>query len=167
VLAQKAHLLRGVEPRANPHMMMITNGGTGKSSFYKTTTGKVFDKVTRNSLLGYARGPDEIHKGTLDGRQLPVGIDQIESGEWGILDTVFNLMEYGEALISSGSVEIGIHCTAPIGLLGNVTNHSNPEKGMESILNHLTANPTIGRRMGILVYGDEYKAIKQRSTGAG
>lgn len=164
VLAEKAHLLRGVEPRANPHSALITNGGTGKSSFYRVTTGKVFDKVTRNSLLGYARGPDEIHPGTLNGVELPVAIDQVESGEWGILDTVFNLMEFGEASLSSGSVELNISCKAPIALLGNVTDHSSAEKGLESILSHLTANPTIGRRLGVLLYGNNYKTITQRSS---
>jgi len=164
VLAQKAHLLRGIDARATPHCVMITNGGVGKSSFYSVTTGKLYDKVTRNSLLGYARGPDEIHPGTLDGAQLTVAIDQIESGEWGILDTIFNLMEYGEASLSSGSVELNINCIAPIALLGNVTDHSSPEKGMESILAHLTANPTMGRRIGILLYGNNFKTITQRSS---
>jgi len=165
-LIHKAMLLRGIEARVNTHALIVTNAGTGKSIHFQVH-GINYDKVTKNSFLGFAKSPKEIFKGTVDGTDLPIGIDQIEIGNWGIMDFMFNAMERGEAMISSGSVNIPIKTCSPIALIANPLGEAmDPEKGFGYILSHLSNNPAIGRRFGILCYGIDYKVITTRSTQA-
>ena len=91
----KCMLMKGIEPRANPHALIVLNAGTGKSIHF-IINGKNYDKVLRNSFLGFARSPTEVFKGTVDKSDLPTGLDQIEVGAWGLMDFMFNVMEYGE-----------------------------------------------------------------------
>lgn len=164
ILAHKAQLLRGIEQRLNAHALIVTNAGTGKSIHYLNNAVLV-DKATRNAFLGYAKSPREVYKGTVDGESLPIGIDQIEVGNWGILDYMFNIMEYGEAMVSSGAVKFKIQSLSPYAFMANpLTDRLNMEKGFGIILDHLTTNPAIGRRFGVLIYGDDYKVLTSRST---
>ena len=163
-LAHKAFLLKGVNPRANPHGIICTNAGTGKSIHFQIHAIN-YDKVKKNSFLGFAKSPTEIFKGTVDGTELPANIDQIEVGEWGILDYMFNIMERGEALISSGSVNIPIKSKSPFCFAANsLDSRLDTEKGFGLLLSHLTANPAIGRRFGIIIYGNDYNVIDTRSS---
>ena len=163
-LAHKAQLLRGIEQRLNAHALIVTNAGTGKSIHYLNNAVLV-DKATRNAFLGYAKSPREVYPGTVDGESLPVGIDQIEVGNWGILDYMFNIMEYGEAIVSSGAVKFKIRSLSPYAFMANpLTDKTNVEKGFGLILDHLTNNPAIGRRFGVLIYGDDYNVLTSRST---
>ena len=165
--AHKAFLLKGVEPRANPHGIICTPGGTGKSIHF-LIHGINYDKVKKNSFLGFAKSPQEIFKGTVDGSDLPTNIDQIEIGEWGIIDYMFNIMEYGEARISSGSVDIPIKSRSPFVFSANpIGDIVNPEQGFGLLLSHLTPNPAIGRRIGVFIYSsskDDYTTLKNKST---
>ena len=63
--------------KINPHSLQFTSGGTGKTEFYRRL-GHQYDKVTINNFLGFAKSPEEIYPGTVDGTELPIGIDQIE-----------------------------------------------------------------------------------------
>ncbi|TFH14225.1 hypothetical protein E4H04_10595 [Candidatus Bathyarchaeota archaeon] len=127
--------------------------------------GVLIDKATRNAFLGFAKSPSEVYKGTVDGESRPMGIDQIEVGNWGLLDYMFNVMEYGEALVSSGAAKFLIESLAPFAFMANpLTDRINVEKGFGVILDHLTNNPAIGRRFGVLVYGTDYKVLTNRST---
>lgn len=163
-LIQKSQLLRGIDPRANPHTMISTNPGTGKSLHYKQN-GKLYDKVTKNSFIGFAKSPREIFPGTVNGSTLPIGIDQIESGNWGIMDFLFNVMEYGEATVSSGSVEFIVKTRSPISVLANPsTSEYDKEGNFGQLLSHLTENPAIGRRIGAIIYGTDYKTITGKTS---
>jgi len=163
-LAHKAQLLQGIEQRLNAHALIVTNAGTGKSIHY-SINGVLIDKATRNAFLGFAKSPTEVYKGTVDGESLPMGIDQIEVGNWGLLDYMFNVMEYGEALVSSGAAKFLIESLAPFAFMANpLTDRINVEKGFGIILDHLTNNPAIGRRFGVLIYGTDYKVLTNRST---
>jgi len=163
VLVQKAHLLKGHDPRLNPHSIQVTIPGTGKTSHYATNA-EVYDKVTKNSFLGFAKSPEEVYPGTLNGSYLPIAIDQIESGEWGIMGYLFNIMESGKARISSGSVDFTVTSTSPLAFLANPEDTDNPEKSFGSLLKHLTENPAAGRRFGTIVYGLDYTQFKGRSS---
>lgn len=163
-LIHKTQLLKGIEPRANTHSLIVLNAGTGKSIHFKIH-GINYDKVTRNAFLGFAKSPKEVFKGTVDGTELPIGIDQIEVGNWGIMDFMFNIMESGEARVSSGGVDFPIKSKSPISLIANPLGNSlDPERGFSSILGHLTNNPAIGRRFSIIAYSQDYNVITTKST---
>lgn len=163
-LIHKTQLLKGIEPRANAHTLICLNAGTGKSIHFKIH-GINYDKVTKNAFLGFAKSPKEIFKGTVDGTELPIGIDQIEVGNWGIMDFMFNIMEYGESRVSSGGVDFPIKSKSPISLIANPLGNSlDPERGFSSILGHLTNNPAIGRRFSVIAYSQDYNIITTKST---
>ena len=163
-LVHKAQLLKGVEPRLNAHALIVTNAGTGKSIHY-SINGTLIDKATRNAFLGFAKSPREIFKGTVDGEELPIGVDQIEVGAWGIMDYMFNIMEYGEAMVSSGAAKFPVRSLSPFAFMANpLTDTINVEKSFGILMDHLSRNPAIGRRFGALVYGTDYAIITSRST---
>jgi len=163
-LIHKAQLLKGINPRLNTHSLVVLNAGTGKSIHFMIH-GINYDKVKKNSFLGYARSPKEIFKGTVDGSELPIGIDQIEIGEWDIMDFMFNVMEYGEGRVSSGSVDFTVKSKSSISLMANPLGEAvEPEKSFGAVLNHISKNPAIGRRLGIIAYSRDYNIIKTRST---
>lgn len=163
-LIHKSQLLKGYEPRANTHSLIVLNAGVGKSIHFQIH-GINYDKVTRNAFLGFAKSKTEINKGTLDGTELPIGIDQIEVGNWGIMDFMFNIMESGEGRVSSGAVDFKVKSKSPISLIANpIGDDYDPEKSFGAILSHLTANPAVGRRFGIIAYGTDYNIIETKST---
>ncbi|MFH2110966.1 MAG: hypothetical protein ABIJ47_06870 [Candidatus Bathyarchaeota archaeon] len=163
-LAHKAQLLRGIEPRLNAHALIVTNAGTGKSIHYQVN-GIPIDKATKNAFLGYAKSPREVYKGTVDGEELPIGVDQIEIGAWGIMDYMFNIMEYGEATVSSGATKFPVKSWSPYAFMANpLTDVVNVEKSFGILMDHISRNPAIGRRFGVLIYGTDYAIIKTRST---
>ena len=163
-LAHKAQLLSGIESRLNAHALICTNAGTGKSIHYHIN-GVLIDKATRNAFLGYAKSPSEVYPGTVDGENLPIGIDQIEVGNWGIMDFMFNVMEYGEGTVSSGAVKFTVKSNAPFAFMANpISDKQDIEKGFGAILEHLTRNPAIGRRFGVFCYGTDYNVLTNRST---
>lgn len=162
-IVHKCQLLKGIEPRANTHSIICTNGGTGKSIHFKTH-GINIDKATKNTFLGFAKSPKEIFKGTIDGSELPIGIDQLEVGNWGVMDFMFNVMESGEGRVQSGAVDFTIRSKSPIALIANPLGEGiDPETNFSNLLSHITNNPAIGRRIGIFVYG-QYDVIKTNST---
>lgn len=163
-LIHKSQLLKGYEPRANTHSLIVLNAGVGKSIHFQIH-GINYDKVTRNAFLGFAKSKTEINKGTLDGTELPIGIDQIEVGNWGIMDFMFNIMESGEGRVSSGAVDFKVKSRSPISLIANpIGDEYDPEKSFSAILSHLTDNPAVGRRLGIIAYGTDYAVIETKST---
>jgi len=163
-LVHKAMLLRGIEPRLNAHALICTNAGTGKSIHYNVH-GLLIDKATRNAFLGFAKSPKEVFKGTVEGEALPIGVDQIEVGAWGIMDYMFNIMEYGEAMVSSGAAKFPVRSRSPFAFMANpLTDKVNAQKSFGILMDHLSRNPAIGRRFGVLVYGTDYAIIKTRST---
>ena len=162
-LAHKAQLLKGIEPRLNAHALIVTNPGTGKTIHYVMNC-IIVDKATRNAFLGFAKSPREVYKGTVDGEELPIGVDQIEIGAWGIMDYMFNIMELGEAVVSSGAAKFPVRSWSPFCFMANpLTDVVNVEKSFGILMDHLSRNPAIGRRFGVLIYGTDYKIIKTKS----
>ena len=100
----------------------------------------------------------------MDGSKLPIAIDQIESGEWGIMGFMFNIMESGEGRVSSGGVDFTVKSLSTFAFLANVEDEDNPEKSFGALLKHLTENPAFGRRFGIIIYGNDYNIITGRSS---
>jgi len=165
-MAHKAQLLRGIEARLNAHALICTNAGTGKSMHY-SIHGQLIDKATRNAFLGFAKSPREVYRGTVDGEDLPIGIDQIEVGAWGIMDYMFNIMEYGEAMVSSGAAKFPVRSRSPFDFMANpLSDALDAEKSFGILMDHLSRNPAIGRRFGILIYGTDYTVITTKSAPA-
>jgi len=74
------YALRGVEGRYLPHGLLVANSGSGKSQFFKVW-GQHWDKVTANTLIGYAKGKDEIYPGLIDHAEEVIAVDQVESAD--------------------------------------------------------------------------------------
>jgi hypothetical protein len=162
VIIHKATLPKGIDQRANPHSIQALNGGIGKTKFYEVN-GLAIDKVTKNSLIGFAKSPDEIYPGMVNRQDQSIALDQVESGNWGILDYLFNIMETGKATVSTGAATFGIQSLSTFNILANPSqSEGDLESDFGSILIHLTNNPVIGRRFGIIAYGTDYDHIQGR-----
>ena len=159
-----ATLLRGIRMDINPHSIQCTPGGTGKSTFYKMV-GILFDKVSANTFLGFAKSPEEIYPGTIDGSELPILIDQIENQSAPqIMRFMFNVLEYGIGNVSTGAVSFSIQSRSIFNFAANpISEKSDPSKNFSLLITQLTHNPVMGRRFGIIVYGNDFRAIENRS----
>jgi len=162
-LIRKATILRGVKPKYNPNSLQFTNGGTGKSDFYRKV-GLLIDKATAKSFLGYAKSPDEIYPGIIEGMEKPIGIDQIESQSAPqIMRYLFNIMEFGSALVSSGAAKFKVESKSSFHILGNPIGYeTDPAKSFSRLMAHISYNPAIGRRFGLIVYGTDFKRIEKK-----
>ncbi len=153
-LVNKAHLLRGLNMRLNPHGIICTNSGTGKSTFYKEI-GILVDRSTKSSLSGFAKNPEEVFVSTIHRNELVYTIDQVESNYWSILDQAFNIMESGEGQCDVGGTRVNVKCNCIICTLSNPPKrNTDPTKDFSRVLNHLSSNPALGRRIGILLYDE-------------
>ena len=160
----KAQLLEGLDQRLNAHALVVLNAGVGKSIHFNIH-GIQIDKATRKSFLGFAKSPEEVYPGTVANSRKPIGIDQIEVGEWGILDFMFNVMEYGEGTVSAGAFKFTVKTRSPFTLNANpISDKLNPEKNFGIILDHLTRNPAIARRFAVIAYDTNYNVLNTKST---
>ena len=166
-LVHKATLLKGLDPYINPNNIQCTNGGSGKSEFY-FHAGHNFGKVTTNTFLGFAKSPSEIYPGLIDGKELPVGIDQIESqSAQRIMSFMFNALERGEDNVASGGVVFKVSTKSIFSLLANPTGvgeRIEPAKSFRYLLYHLSINAALGRRFGIVIYITDLKKIKHKPS---
>jgi len=163
-LVHKSHLIRGSDQRLNDHSLQFTNSGPGKTEFYDKA-GYRFDKVTPRSFLGFAKSPEEVYPGVIDGTELPIGIDQIESqGAQQILSYLFSAMVQGEGKVSSGSVSFTVKTSSTFNILGNPVGYaSDTTKSFGSLIEHMSFNPAIGSRFGLIVYGKDFQPIERES----
>jgi hypothetical protein len=161
----KSHLLRGLNMRINPHSITSTNGGTGKTQFY-LMTGLNIDKATANSLIGYAKSPDlkDIFYGTIHEYEAAINIDQLESQSAPqIVRYLFNILEVGYATVSSGAAKFTVETSSIFNFSANPIGYSSdPSKSFHSLLNHLSLNPSFGRRIAFIIYGNDFKRIESK-----
>jgi chaperonin cofactor prefoldin len=158
-IVRKATLPRGYYQSINPHAHIVLPGSTGKSEYY-STIGQLEDKVTDNSLIGYAdsKGPKP---GSLDKTELPIAFDQVESLTRGnILRYLFNIMEKGEAIIDNAAHPFTIWSKSTLIFLSNPI--GDPKTQYSAFLEKLCKNPTIGRRFGIILYKKDAKRITSK-----
>jgi len=163
-LVHKSHLIRGFDQRLNDHSLQFTNSGPGKSEFYDKA-GYRFDKVTPRSFLGFAKSPEEVYPGVIDGTELPIGIDQIESqGAAQILSYLHSAMVQGEGKVSSGSVSFTVKTSSTFNILGNPVGYTSDQtKSFGALIEHMSFNPAIGSRFGLIVYGKDFQRIERES----
>jgi hypothetical protein len=163
-LVHKGTSLDGIEVGINPNSVQITNGGTTKTTFY-TNMGVDYTKVTPGAFLGYARSPDEVYLGIINGVKCPVALDQIESqGVSDIMRFLFNTMEQGFDFVGSGAVKFRVSCDAIFNVLGNAKETKDPTKSFRYILLHLSFNPAMGRRFGVIIYGSDFRRVTTKPS---
>ncbi|MGP8069796.1 MAG: hypothetical protein ACLP5V_07895 [Candidatus Bathyarchaeia archaeon] len=166
-LVQKSTILEGLDPYTAPHSIQCTNSGVGKTEFY-THLGIDFGKVTTNSFLGYAKSPSEVYPGLINGKTLPVGIDQIESqSAQKIMSFMFNALEKGSDYVASGGVIFKIEMWSTVSLLANPTSvgeRVEPAKSFRYLLYHLSINSALGRRFGWVFYATDIKRILHKPS---
>lgn len=164
-LVFKMHLLRGIIQRYNPHTLLITNSGTGKSTYYETI-GLRPDKVSASRLIGYSDA-QKSYPGTIDNLYIPLCIEQIESQTApDILAFLLSFMELGQARSETGAGGFIVKGTCPIIITANPTGYSIDRiDTFRALIDHLTGNlMALGRRFGIIIYGIDYgKVVIQKA----
>jgi len=158
-IVRLTHLMRGIKQSINPHALVVLPGQTGKSEWYKYA-GRCEDKVSCNGLIGYAdaEGP---RPGSLDGSELVVALDQLESSEmFGILRYLLGLMEFGEASVDMAGYTFTIWCTSPLVILSNPI--GDPKSNFAVLLEKMCRNPALGRRFGVILYDKKAVRIQRR-----
>jgi predicted transcriptional regulator len=159
VLIRKAHLLSGIMQPINPHALIILPGQTGKSEWYKYV-GVCEDKVTANSLIGYAdtEGPK---LGSVADVDLPFALDQVESSSaYSLFRYLLGLMESGNATVDVSGYQFEVRSNAIFAILSNPLGKGEADVGL--LLDKLAQNATMGRRFGIILYDKQAKIIKTR-----
>lgn len=156
-LVNKAHLLRGQVMQLNPHSILATNSGTGKSEFYEIT-GIRFDRVNSRQFLGYAKSPNDVFVGTVADQELPIAIDQVESmGDQEILNYMFTAMEQGYANVGLGATSFSVDTKSSFIVLANIQSDYN---NFRNLMSHICMNiPALGRRMGLILYRNDLRKI--------
>jgi len=168
-LAFKATILEGVEMSANPHSLILTNSSTSKTEPHQFA-GKVLDRITAKSLIGAYR-QDGLSSGSMSNFKRTVVIEQIESQDApNLLSFLFNLLETGEAYQEIGGYKRFIHSLATVVITGNPLLSTDVSGQAQSgafnmMIVHLTSNRALGRRFGIILFGDDYKAVVKLTGG--
>ena len=152
-LVHKAHLLRGINPKINPHGLTVTPPGTGKSTFYEKV-GINLGRVTAISFTGYARSPEEIYPSIVNEMDEPINVDEIENeSAFFVAQHLNNILEFGHDRISSGAASFEISCKSTFNFSANPVGASkDPAKSFGALLSRLAYNPAIGRRIALLLY---------------
>jgi hypothetical protein len=168
-LAFKATILEGVEMSANPHSFILTNSSTSKTEPHQFA-GKVLDRITAKSLIGAYR-QDGLSSGSMSNFKRSVVIEQIESQDApNLLSFLFNLLETGEAYQEIGGYKKFIHSLATVVITGNPQLSTDLSGQAQSdafsiIIAHLTSNRALGRRFGIILFGNDYKPVARLKGG--
>jgi hypothetical protein len=162
------HLSKLIKPpimKYAPHSIEITNSGTGKTSFYNVA-GILVDKFTPKAVLGFAKSPEEIYVGTINGTELPTAFDQVESQT--ARETaryMFNILETGKALVDSGGVRFPVETHSSFAYLGNpIAKEQKVVEGFKALIDHISFNSAMGRRFAIILFKTDMKTIKNKMT---
>jgi hypothetical protein len=160
----QVHLAKILQPLAMhyaPHSLEVTNSNTGKTRFYDSAGVKI-DRATRRAVLGFAKSPKEVFPGTINGTTLPTAFDQIESQDsYELAKYMLDIMETGKALVDSGGIRFVVETGSSFAYLGNpVAKDAKVVEGFKALLNHICANPAMGRRFGLILFATGLKTIQ-------
>jgi len=153
------YALRGVEGRYLPHGLLVANSGSGKSQFFKVW-GQHWDKVTANTLIGYAKGKDEVYPGLIDHAEEVIAIDQIESADRAnLVRYLLDYMESGTCAFATGGVTYKQRGWAPLVFIANPLG-AGGEKDFQRTLEVISYNPALGGRIAIIFYITDLTKIR-------
>jgi hypothetical protein len=110
--------------------------------------------LIKSTYVFFAKSPDEIYPGTVNGTDLPVPYDQLESQTAGQLaNYMFNLMEFGEAYVDAGAARFKVTTASTFSYLRNpLSTNIKMTNSMKGLLLHISANPAIGRRITLILF---------------
>jgi hypothetical protein len=156
-----------VDQRLNGHAFVSTQGNTGRCDYYDLA-GDLRQKATSNTFLGFAKSPNEIFVGSIDGTELPQGLDQLESqGAFRIFRYLFQIMETGEAMVDSGATTFPVRSNSVFVVISNPIGYSvDSTKSFWALIEHLSPNPALGRRFGLVLFGIDDKEMKIQLSAA-
>ena len=160
----KVHLTKIPAPLSMhyaPHSLEVANSNTGKTRFYDAAGIKI-DKATRKAVLGFAKSPVEVYPGTINGTTLPTAFDQIESQDsYELAKYMLDILETGRALVDSGGIRFVVETRSSFAYLGNpMAKDAKIIEGFKALLDHICANPAMGRRFSIILFATDLKTIK-------
>jgi len=163
ITVHRAKLIKPLAMHYAPHSLEIANSNTGKTRFYDTAGIKI-DKATRKAVLGFAKSPTEVYPGTINGTELPTAFDQIESQDsYELAKYMLDILETGRALVDAGGVRFVVETKSSFAYLGNpVAKDAKVVEGFKVLLNHICANPAMGRRFGIILFATDLKTIRSK-----
>ena len=162
----KALLLRGFVMKYSPHAVIATNPAAGKSAFLGHV-GKRYEKVSANSLIGYAKGNEEVHHGVIDEQKFCVTIEEVEAQMFGnFFSFLLTFLEEGKATVSTGGVEFSESGTCPFAITANPNALDiNKEDSARLLFTKLSTNHlALGRRIGLLIFGNDYKTVVSQGS---
>jgi hypothetical protein len=149
----------GIEGRYLPHGLLVANSGSGKSQFFKVW-GQHWDKVTANTLIGYAKGKDEIYPGLIDHAEEVIAIDQIESADRAnLVRYLLDYMEDGACSFAAGGISYRQRGLAPLVFIANPLG-SGGEKDFQRTLEVVSYNPALGGRIAVIFYFTDLVVIR-------
>ena len=160
-MIREATIMRGLEPRYNPHVLAVTNTGTGKSQIYKVA-GEHYVRITDVSFIGTAYSKKDVVPGILHNSEYPICLGQLESqNKDQVAKFLFDYMEDGEAPWVAAGVSFRVKGKATLIFAANPLGSQTEEKFRE-ILDMLTHNPALGRRFGIILYSTDLKPVRKK-----
>lgn len=166
-----------IQPRAympfSPHKIIITNGGTGKSTFLHVVTGEGgFEKPTEASLLGFADA-NKKKEGELHNRTKQCYMEEMqEEKEDNLFGKLHTYMEQGEITTARG---IGVSCKGYSGI--NFQGNPPKEETYETKLTDLVMikmfntflgkisnnNEPFSRRIALTIFNKNIKKLRGTS----
>ena len=159
MLFLKKDLLRGIESRLNPLGLCGKPPGTGMGEFYFRLCLHLGSKVTKKSFLGYALSPMEIYPGTIDGQDLTIAVEQVESNDIpDIFGYLYSIVEQGTDYVSSGAVRFPVSSLSKFTFLSNIRDVENPEKDFAYTLDQIATNASAFlKRISNILYNPSLK----------
>ena len=144
-----------------PHGILITNGGTGKSTFFKKVCGELkFDQAKAKNLLGFATA-NEVCPGSLNGQYKPTCLDDLDKNfTEGIIDELPSLMEQGAVVIGKGKQKILTQYSGQITITTNTRGLDTEEmvQRFNEIITKLSTTPQrLGRRLGYIIFTTKWQ----------
>ena len=160
----KKDLLRGYNPRLNPHGIVAKPPGAGITEYYRQHCVHI-GKVTKNSLVGYAKSPEEIYKGIIDGEDKTIALDQIESQDAkDIFGYLFDVAEQGITTVSSGAVKFNVQSNAKFTFISNIIS-DDPARSFRYLLDNIAVNlPAFLKRTAIILFASDIEPVREKLT---
>lgn len=165
MLIRGCTVLKGLRQATNGHSIICTPGNTGKSEYYEHAGDRV-DRLTATNYIGFSRSPTESYPGTVHESEVPQALDQLENQQgYSLYRYVFQLMESGKARVQTGATSFNIWSKSTFIVLANPIGYTTDStKSFISLMEHMTKNPTLGRRFGLLLYSNNVKVLKNKAS---
>lgn len=153
-LTDKAVMPKGEIMKYQPHKIVITEPAVGKSTFAEKM-GPVYDKVTRNTLLGSIFKLNEKSAGLFNDQYYLLTLEQIESQQVeNLAGFLLSFLESGSVRVSGAGAEMTVTGACPLNVTGNPPDlKGNHLATLRDMITTLCRNSfALGRRFGILAF---------------